>query len=110
MQFTSTVSSKFKRRVTVLNCRCHCGSSIVFEFDPMDGEICISTMAELFVTKQHPIRNGIKDKLKAAWAMLRGKEYCLHEIILADDKWDEFVKCVNEIDEIRKEHELYDAT
>ena len=104
MQFTFTVSSKFKRRVTILNCRCHCGSSIVFEFDPMDGEICIATMAELFVSKQYTVRKAIKDKLKAAWAMLIGKEYCLHEILLEDDKLDEFVKCVNEIDEIRKDY------
>ena len=105
MQFTSTVSSKLKRRVTILNCRCHCGSSIVFEFDPMDREICIATMAELFVVNQHPIRKAIKDRFKVAWAMLRGKEYCLHEIILEDGKWDEFVKCVNEIDKERKEYE-----
>ena len=87
------------------DCACHCGDGIEIKVfvDADDDDFCfMSTRASVFYMKQDGIINTIKSRLKAAWYMLRGKEYCLHEIVLTLAEYKHLVELMNNMLE---EHE-----
>lgn len=81
----------------IIFCKCGCdhGINIDFRFEEVDGDICISTIASCFSARQLAFRKRIGRCLKAAWFMLRGKEYELHDVILNREEWKKFVYAVN---------------
>lgn len=79
------------------HCKCGCGDGLRVEFyiEGEDPFVVVSTVTSGYHSKSHgPIR-VIVDRIKAAWFMLRGKEYCLHELILEPEQWKEFVEDIN---------------
>lgn len=85
-----------------LNCSCGCQQAFELCFDPNTDAIYISTLVSCFYERQHIIRKTILRRIKIAWAILRGKEYMFHDIVLTGFQWDEFVESVNDIDFERK--------
>lgn len=91
-----------------VNCDCGCGNGFLvrFLFDD-DCYISISTVTGGFYSHQESFWHRTKCRIKAAWFMLRGKEYYLHDIILTKDNWNEFVENVNKVNkELEKEKGL----
>lgn len=81
------------------HCKCGCGDGMCVEFyiEGEDPFVVVSTVTSGYHSKSRgPIR-VIVDRIRAAWFMLRGKEYCLHELILEPDQWNEFVEDINNI-------------
>ena len=87
-------------KVNVLcDCGCHNGlhMHICADKDDVVDSVYIMTTASPFFTKQCGIFGTIKNRIKAAWFMLRGKEYMLHDLILESESWNEFVNAVNKL-------------
>lgn len=80
-------------------CKCGCGNgmNITFCFDDDDYYVVIDTVTNGFMSKQCGIFAIIRRRVKAAWLMLRGKEFVLHDIALDKKEWNEFVNVVNNI-------------
>ena len=51
-----------------------------------------------FYAHQCGLGKRLLRRIKAAWFMLCGKEYLLHEIVLDKDHWASFVGAINELD------------
>ena len=81
------------------NCGCINGFSFTFRIEDDDDldYVYLSTFASGFYAYQCKFLKILKERIKAAWFMLRGKEYHLHEVILTKEQWDDFVKAVNEV-------------
>ena len=83
-------------------CSCGCGKGfrVIFRFDDEDDFVGISTVIPGFFAKQSSIFNIIRQRFKAAWFMLRGKEYCLHDIVLTKKQWVEFAEAANAVGKV----------
>lgn len=77
----------------VCNCGCNNGFDINFRFEH-DDQIYIHTFVGGFYAKQHSVFSVIADRVRAAWFMLTGKEYRLHEIILTKAQYRRFAGTV----------------
>lgn len=82
-----------------VNCKCGCDDGFVFRFDFEEeyGYVTVSSVASVFYERQDGPLRILMNRIKAAWFMLCGKEYRLHEIVLSKKQWDEFVETVNKI-------------
>lgn len=80
-------------------CTCGCGNGfqITFLLNEDEDFAYIDTLASGFYSGQRGIWKTIYNRIKAAWFMLRGKEYHLHEIVLSKEQWKEFVAAANEV-------------
>lgn len=81
-------------------CRCGCGDGFVVKFRySCDDQmyIYLETVYSGFYAKQNGFFQAIKSRIKAAWFMLRGKEYLLHEIMLDKREWNRYVDEVNKV-------------
>ena len=47
----------------------------------------------------------IKERFAAAWAMLRGKDFCTHDVILDTETWHKFYEKMTEFNSKIKEKE-----
>lgn len=79
----------------VLKCRCGCGI-ITFEKEKKDkyyeqDVLYIEYYPIAFYAHQHPIR----ERIRAIWNLIRGKEYRLFDIVA---NYDEFREVVEEMD------------
>lgn len=78
-----------------INCGCGCGCddsfNIQFWFEEFDDWCIFSSQASVFYLKQTSFFQVWKARIKAAWAMLRGKEYCLHEVCLTKEQYNNLV-------------------
>lgn len=83
-----------------VRCSCGCGNGIVvdFAFTEIDGEVYIDTLVPGFYAHQGGFGNRLLRRIKAAWLILRGKEYVFHEIVLDKEHWSSFVAAINELD------------
>lgn len=81
------------------NCGCDNGFAIKFRFTSDQGDVIfISTLTAGFSAYQTSFFYRIARRIQAAWFMLRGKEFYLHEITLNKEQWDDFVATVNNVD------------
>lgn len=83
-----------------VRCCCGCGEAFQIEFrvdDEKDYAI-ISTLTSGFYAHQTCLWGRIKRRIQAAWCMLIGKEYYLHEVVLTKDQWGKFVEDINRTD------------
>lgn len=87
-----------------VHCSCNCGDCIDMRFFIDDDEdFCyIGTSASVFYMKQDGLWGTIRQRLRAAWFMLCGKEYRLHELVLS---WEDYQNFADKIEKKRKEHE-----
>ena len=79
------------------NCGCGNGLQIIFRLKEDKDFVYIDTLVSNFYAEQRGIWETIKRRIKAAWFMLSGKEYSLHDVVLSKEQWNEFVKAVNEV-------------
>lgn len=81
-------------------CRCGCrdGFCIDFRFAEDLGDVIIESVTSGYGARQPGFFYRLKRRLLAAWFMLRGKEFTLHEVVLDRDLWSDFVYKVNEMD------------
>lgn len=82
-----------------IHCTCGCGNGfqIMFRFEEDENYAYIDTLTSGFYSEQRGIWDTIKRRIKAAWFMLRGQEYRLHEVVLSKDQWNEFVETANKV-------------
>lgn len=80
-------------------CTCGCDNGIVVKIfcEDDDDYAFISTVANCFYSKQDGILRTIARRMKAAWFMLCGKEFRLHEVALSKKDWVKFVEAVNNV-------------
>lgn len=80
------------------NCGCDEGFLIKFRFEYDDDDrVYISTLTSGFYVHQCGFLEKIKRRIKAAWFMLCGKEFYLHDIVLNRKQWHEFVESINKV-------------
>ena len=80
-----------------LQCQDGCG---IIEFEYLRDERAESLYVTYWVRQFHArkikVFRVIKNRISAAWMMLRGKEYQLFDIVIENEKIIEFKKWVNE--------------
>ena len=83
-----------------VRCSCGCGHGLFvdFKFTEMDGDVYIDTVVPGFYAYQGSLVSRLFRRIKAAWFMLIGKEYTLHEVVLDKEHWTHFVGAINELD------------
>ena len=85
-----------------VNCSCRCGDGFMIRlcYDHDDTDyVTLATTTSGFYSHQDTFWGIIKRRIKAAWFMLRGKEYYLHDIVLTKADWCEFIANINGVDE-----------
>ena len=87
------------RDTCIARCRCGCGNGLFvdFKFTEVDGDVYVETVVPGFYAYQGGFIKCLFRRIKAAWFMLSGKEYVLHEIILDKEHWNRFVSAINEL-------------
>lgn len=80
-----------------LRCKCGCGDAfqIIFRVDDDEDYAIISTLTPGFYAHKTGLWSRMKRRFQAAWCMLIGKEYYLHEVVLNKEQWNEFVNEIN---------------
>ena len=88
-----------KNHEIVTFCRCGCGDGFVIKFRHYCDQthIYLETITSGFYSRQNGFFQIIKFRIKAAWFMLTGKEYLLHEIMLDKREWNRYVDEVNKV-------------
>lgn len=81
------------------NCGCDDGFRIRFRFEGDDDleYVYMNTITSGFAAHQTSFLRRMTRRIRAAWFMLRGKEFYLHDIVLTKEQWNDFVKAVNEV-------------
>ena len=88
-----------KKDISVF-CNCGCSNGFLINLRFMlydDGDVYIDTITSGFCAQQCGFIKRLARRIKAAWFMLCGKEFYLHEITLNKEQWNEFVEAVNEV-------------
>lgn len=80
-------------------CECGCGNGFLVRINVEDEEryVTISTTSSGFMSKQGGICESIKNRIKSAWFMLRGKEYYLHDVVITKKEWSKFLSAINTV-------------
>jgi hypothetical protein len=79
------------------NLECECGCETIRFIDYEDEDLGIEFMVSSFYAKQEGIFWIIWHRLKAAWFMLSGKEFLLHDIILNKQELTNFKSFVSKL-------------
>lgn len=79
-----------------IQCDCGCGNEVSVELvirnSQDDCDVSIRTVCSCFISKQEGPWRIFKRRLKAAWFMLTGQEYLLHDVILDTGEWRALVE------------------
>ena len=83
----------------IITCGCGCGDGfeIIFKYHDEHDCVYLSTTTSGFYAMQDSFTKRLSRRIKAAWFMLRGKEFLLHEVIISKERWNNFVDEVNKI-------------
>ena len=86
-------------------CKCGCGNgfAITFYAEYEYGHVVISTATSGFLALQNGIFKAVKRRIKAAWFMLCGREYCLHDVVLSKEEFNVLLNGLNQFNEKAKE-------
>lgn len=87
-----------RRSAYDIHCGCECGNAIHVKLRCQDEKeyLWLSTVASLWLSEQTSLWDRMLARLKAAWYMLRGKEYELHELVVSKEEWQRFIDLVHE--------------
>lgn len=81
--------------VTYCGCGCVRGFVVNFKFAADEDEIFFSSTTSSFEAHQTGFFGRLKRRIRAAWFMLTGKEYLLHEVILTKAEFSRFLRALN---------------
>lgn len=87
----------------LVSCDCGCGNGFVINFkywSENDSYVCLSSTTTGFYSQQCRFGSRIARCIKAAWFMLCGNEFYLHDIMLNKRQWNDFVDAINKIGKI----------
>ena len=76
----------------IITCDCGCGSGILWNgtlFDKEDEKFFVSLVEHTWYAKQ---TGRFKPYFKRLWKALRGKEYCLTELVMTKEDAKEFAE------------------
>lgn len=78
-------------------CHCGCSNGMMIKLRITDDEeiICLESLVSGFFAHQTGLFQRIKRRIRAAWFMLCGKEYSLHEVMLSKEEFIEYVDAIN---------------
>lgn len=85
---------KMKKNEYVTFCKCGCSDGIVLKADNNDHELSVQLVSDNFYSMQTKGKISLKEKLKRIWFIIRGKEYCYFDILIAEDELQEFKEFV----------------
>lgn len=85
------------RKQVILNCDCGCHQGINITYDADLKYYYIDVVCGAFTERQKGLFRTIRERIKAAWFMLRGKEYRLCDICVTKEQVIELKKAINEI-------------
>lgn len=100
-------------RTVYCSCGCGKGMKMEFKFTAEDNVVIVDTITSGFQAYQYSIWDVLYCRVKAAWYMLRGKEYIIHEIVINRRHWTNFIKTINKLTDqnfIEKGDCYYDVT
>lgn len=89
--------------IIFVNCNCGCEEALQIKHYKYDDEIktedeyYLSLHAGKFITEQRGVMGTIWRRIKAAWKMLRGKEYYLSDIVMTETEFKEFIDRLEEL-------------
>lgn len=78
--------------------KCECTRELL-EIELFDDEYIITLYADCFDAEQKKAYQVIWDRVRAAWFMLRGKQFRMFELCLSKDKFEDFKKEINTLGE-----------
>lgn len=80
-----------------MHCKCSCENAfhIIFRIEDEENYAIISTLTAGYYMHQTDFFGRMKRRIKAAWHMLMGKEFYLHEVILDKEQWNNLVNEIN---------------
>lgn len=78
-----------------LKCNDACGI-IDVSHDSEDGYACMSYYELGFYVYQKPWISTMRENLQLIWNIIRGKRHCLYEVIIPQERWEEFKKFIAE--------------
>lgn len=90
---------------TYCSCGCGRGLHVSMKFFDADGEVFVDTVTSGFESRQSGFFGRWRRRLQAAWFMIRGKEYILHEVVLDREGWKQFVGAVYRCNNSIRHHE-----
>jgi hypothetical protein len=83
----------------IVSCDCGCGKSLLWQakqFDDEDEGCYVSLVEHSWYAKQD---SKLKSYFKRLWKALRGREYCLTELVLKKEEIKEFTLFLNRLTE-----------
>lgn len=94
MIYTNKTTNEF-----IVNCNCGCSDGMEFKFTSDDeiNQYYIDLIASKFYTEQNTGWARFKWTVKKIWKIVRGKDFYYSEIILNEERWNEFKTAVNMI-------------
>lgn len=85
-------------KIIVVNCDCGCEEEIHIKVFDQETNVYYLTIHEAkFSSKQNGIFKTIRNRIKGAWRILRGKEYLLCDILLNKKQLNEFIEKLQNI-------------
>ena len=101
----SNSNKKVKQIIIGCECGCEQAINIVRYEDEIDNKILydyyITVTSGLFYERQRGIWQIIKSRIKAAWYMLRGKEYLLCDVNIKEEEISKIIESLKEIKDER---------
>lgn len=83
-----------KKDEYVAFCKCGCGEGVILKADNDDHELSLQFVSDNFYLMQNKGKMSLKEKLKRIWFIIRGKEYCYFDILINEEKLQEFKEFV----------------
>ena len=86
------MNTSYNPNIVRIFCRDECNNGLQFHFDfeRDDPYIYITFLCSARYTTS--VWENFKRKCKAIWAIIRGRDRCLHDLILEPNEWKEFYR------------------
>ena len=94
------MDNSFNPNIIRVFCRDSCDNGLQFHFDfewDESSNIYITFLCN--ARRSMSIWRVLKFKCKAIWAIIRGRDRCLHDLILEPNEWKEFYSKLGELNE-----------
>ncbi len=83
-----------KQNEFITFCTCGCGNGIVLKAERVDNDMSLQLVSDNFYIAQNKGKMSLSEKIKRIWCIIKGKEYCYFDILIGEDKLQEFKEFV----------------